>query len=155
MKRFILVPLLCLAASAQAASNGVYEKTVPQALPTVYEEVSKSLEASGFRVIQKVDIGENLSKLAPKLGDQYNLSKLESIQSMIFCNGPAANQISNADPAMLALCPLHITLVSKAGATSALFVRPGQVAAGSPAAKAAQDLEDKVIKAIETGLDGK
>ena len=72
---------------------------------------------------------------------------------MVFCNGPFAIKISNADPAMLALCPLHLTFTQKAGRVSVLFVRPGVVALGSKAEASAKELEEKVIKTIENGLN--
>jgi len=56
---------------------------------------------------------------------------------------------------MLATCPLHATLTHKDGVTTILFVRPGVVAQGSPAAKAAQDLENATIKALEAGINAK
>ncbi|MHB1590560.1 MAG: hypothetical protein ACYCTW_03375 [Sulfuricella sp.] len=62
-------------------------------------------------------------------------------------------KISNADPAMLALCPLHLTLTQKAVRVSVLFVRPGVIAQGSNAEAPAKELEEKVIKTIESGLN--
>jgi len=56
---------------------------------------------------------------------------------------------------MLALCPLHATLTNKDGVTTVLFVRPSAVAQGSPAAKAALDLENATIKALEAGINAK
>lgn len=82
-----------------------------------------------------------------------NLNQLEGIQSMVFCNGPLAVKISNADPAMLALCPLHLTLTQKAGQVTLLFARPGVIAQGSKAEAPAKELEEKVIKTIESGLN--
>ncbi|MGD8407908.1 MAG: DUF302 domain-containing protein, partial [Thiohalophilus sp.] len=79
----------------------------------------------------------------------YNRNKLEEIRSMVFCNAWYANQISNADPELLALCPLHLTLIHKKGMTTILFVRPSQVAADSPAKKVATELENDVINTIE------
>lgn len=78
---------------------------------------------------------------------------LEGIKSMVFCNGALAIKISNADPTMLALCPLHLTLTQKAGRVSVLFVRPGVIAQGSKAEAPVKELEEKVIKAIESGLN--
>ena len=60
--------------------------------------------------------------------------------------------MSNADPQMLALCPLHISLVYKEGVTRILFVRPSLVATGSPAEKIALELEQDVIRTIESSL---
>lgn len=155
MKRLLLAATLFAASSAFAASPAVYEKSVHQALDVTYKNVSKALEDHGFRVVFEVNIGENLSKLADKLGDNYNKNKLAGIKSLVFCNGKFANQISNLDPSMLALCPLHATLTNKDGVTTVLFVRPSAVAQGSPAAKAALDLENATIKALEAGINAK
>jgi len=155
MKRLILAATLFVAGSAFAGSPAVYEKSVNQALDVTYSNVNKALEDNGFRVVFEVDIGENLSKIAGKLGDNYNKNKLSGIKSIVFCNGKFANQISNLDPSMLAICPLHATLTHKDGVTTVLFVRPSAVAQGSPAAKAALDLENASIKALEAGLNAK
>lgn len=155
MKRILVAVTLFAASTAFAASPAVYEKSVNQALDVTYNNVSKALEDNGFHVVFEVDIAENLSKNASKFGANYNKNKLTGIKSLIFCNGKFANQISNLDPGMLALCPLHATLAHKDGVTTVLFVRPGVVAQGSPAAKAAQDLENATIKALEAGINAK
>ena len=99
------------------------------------------------------NIGKNLSGFAERWGDQYNRSKLSAIRSMVFCNGWYANQVSNKDPSMLALCPLHMTLIEKDGNTTALFVRPTVIAADSPAKGILSELESEVISAIKAGMD--
>ena len=71
---------------------------------------------------------------------------------MVFCNGWYANQVSNADPDMLALCPLHITLVEQGGSTRILFVKPSAVAQGSEAEALAGELEQAVADAIAAAL---
>lgn len=124
-------------------------------MDTVYHSVYKSLEDNGFYVVFEPDIGKNLSNFADKWGKDYNRNKLESIRSMVFCNGWYANLMSNADPSMLSLCPLHVTLIQKSGKTTVLFVKPTSVAKGSKAEKVAQELESEVIKAIESGLNVK
>ena len=155
MKRLLLAATIFVASSAIAGSPAVYEKSINQPLDVTYKNVKKALDDNGFFVVFEVDIGENLAKNAKKFGDNYNKSKLEGIKSLVFCNGKFANQISNLDPGMMAMCPLHATLMHKDGVTSVLFVRPGVVAQGSPAAKAAQDLEDATIKALEAGINAK
>jgi len=152
MKTLCTALLLLFSVAAQAATPGVYQKSVQQPLDKVYSNVYKSLEAEGFYVVFEPDIGGNLAKMADKWGKDYNQNKLEAIKSMVFCSGWHANRIGNDDPALLALCPLHITLTHKAGTTAVLFVRPGHVAKGSKAAKSAAALEKEVIKAIEAGL---
>ena len=155
MKSALILLFALLSANALAESPTVYEKSVDQSLETAYPRIYKALESNGFKVVYEIDMLENLTKFAAKNAvKDFNLNQLEGIKSMVFCNGPLAVKIGNADPTMLALCPLHLTLTQKAGRVSVLFARPGFVAQGSKAEAPAKELEEKVIKAIESGLNG-
>ena len=155
MKSALILLFALLSANALAGSPTVYEKSVDQNLETAYPRIYKALESNGFKVVYEVDMLENLTKSSAKNAiKDFNLNQLEGIKSMVFCNGPLAVKISNADPAMLAMCPLHLTLTQKAGRVSVLFVRPSFIAQGSKAETPAKELEEKVIKAIESGLSG-
>lgn len=154
MKSTLIFLFALVSANAFAESPSVYEKTVDQNLDTAYKRVYKALDSNGFKVVFEVDIQENLTKSAAKNGlKDFNLNQLEGTKSMVFCNGPLAIKISNADPTMLALCPLHLTFTQKAGRATVLFVRPSVIAQGSKAETAVKELEGKVIKAIESGLN--
>jgi len=154
MKSTLILLFALVSANALAESPAVYEKSFDQNMETAYPRVYKALENNGFKVVYEIDMQENLTKFAAKNAvKDFNLNKLEGIKSMVFCNGPLAVKISNADPAMLALCPLHLTLTQKAGRVTALFVRPGVLAFGSKAEAPAKELEDKVIQAIESALN--
>jgi len=144
---------MCVVATGSwAVSPMIYEKQVKGPLETTYKQIFNALENNGYYVIFEPNIGKNLSHFKKRWGKDYNTNKLEAIRSMVFCNGWYANQMSNADPQMLALCPLHISLVHKEGKTRILFVRPSLVATGSPAEKVALELEQDVIRTIEGGL---
>lgn len=150
---YVLLLMCCMSLGpAQAASPYVYEGKVQEQLEPVYKRLFTALENNGYYVVFEPNIGKNLSHFAKRWGDDYNKNKLEAIRSMVFCNGWYANQVSNADPAMLALCPLHISVVHKEGTTWVYFVRPGKVAAGSPAETIAQEIEQDVIRTIEGAL---
>ena len=154
MKSTLILLFALVSANALAESPAIYEKTFDQNLETAYPRVLKALESNGFKVVYEIDMQENLAKFSAKNAvKDFNLNKLEGIKSMVFCNGPLAVKISNADPAMLALCPLHLTLTQKAGRVTVLFVRPGVIAQGSKAEASAKELEEKVIKTIEIGLN--
>ena len=154
MKSALILLSALVSFNAFAESPAVYEKSFDQNLDTAYKRVYKALEGNGFKVVFEVDIQENLTKFAAKNAvKDFNLNKLEGIKSMVFCNGPLAVKISNADPAMLALCPLHLTLTQKAGRSTVLFVRPGVLALGSKAEAPAKELEEKVIHTIESALN--
>ena len=139
-------------AAATATESRVYKKTVKADFTETYKKVFTSLENNGYFVLIEPNIGKNLSNYEQRWGKNYNKNELEAIRSLVFCNGWYANEISNLDPDMLALCPLHITLTHKKGITAILFVRPSQVAANSPAKDIAEELEQDVIRAIEQGL---
>lgn len=132
----------------------LYVKKIKSPLNVVYKKVFTSLDNNGYFVVFEPNIGRNLAHFAKRWGNDYNKNKLESIRSMVFCNGWYANKVSNADPNMMALCPLHITLIHKKGVTSILFIRPGRVAFNSPAEDIANELEQDVIRAIEEALVG-
>jgi uncharacterized protein (DUF302 family) len=139
-------------APATATEPRVYKKTIKADFTETYKKVFSSLENNGYFVIIEPNIGKNLSNYAQRWGKDYNKNGLEAIRSMVFCNAWYANEVSNLDPDMMALCPLHITLTHKQGTTAILFVRPSQVAAHSPAKAIAEELEQDVIRAIEQGF---
>ncbi len=135
---------------AQADSPLVYVKTVSGDFEATYKRVFTVLENNGYFVVFEPNLGKNLANFKNRWGENYNRNKFEEIRSMVFCSGYYANEMSNQDPQMLALCPLHITLTHKAGVTQILFVRPSLVAAGSPAEKTALELEQDVIRTLES-----
>lgn len=135
--------------TAHAAPPAVYQKTVALPLTDTYQKVYDALDNGGFYVAYELDIGENLARFKQQWGDDYNRQQLAGIRSMVFCQGRYANAISNADPTMLALCPLHLTVIEKGGKSTVLFVRPGVVAKGSPALGKSRELEALVIRTVE------
>lgn len=139
--------------SAQAAN--VFQLAVHQPLTQVYDRLYKALEDEGFYVVFEVDLGKNLSRFAEKWGENYNRNQLSAIRSMVFCNGWYANQVSNADPAMLALCPLRLTVIEKEGVSSVLFARPTVIAADSPAKKILLRVENEIISILSKTLSEK
>jgi uncharacterized protein (DUF302 family) len=154
MKAFLqsALPVLCLLFSTAHAASSVFELTVDRPMSEVYDKVYQSLEDARFYVVFEPNIGKNLAGFADRWGDQYNRNKLDSIKSMVFCNGWYANQVSNKDPGMLAFCPLRMTLFEKDGKTTALFARPTVIAADSPARDILTELEFEVIAAIKKGM---
>ncbi|MDH5483667.1 MAG: DUF302 domain-containing protein, partial [Gammaproteobacteria bacterium] len=144
LRKCLVFMLLINASLASAANDAVFKYTVNKSMDLVYADVYKGLENAGFYVVFEADIGANISRFAEKWGDNYNRNQLESIRSMVFCNGWYANAVSNADPDMLALCPLRMSLVEKAGKTSALFARPSVIASGSAAKPLLEKIESEV-----------
>lgn len=149
----VIIFLLSLVVSVAAgAEQTVFRIDSEQPMAKVYPAVYEALEEAKFFVVFEPDIGSNLSQFADRWGDNYNRNELSGIRSMVFCNGWYANQVSNEDPRMLAMCPLRLTVIEKDGRASVLFVRPTHVAAHSPARDVLKEVEDEVIGAIRQGV---
>lgn len=135
-----------------AANSHVKVWQLDGELDSVYDVVYSSLEDKRYFVVFEPNIQKNISRFADKWGENYNRNKLQGIRSMVFCNGWYANAVSNADPDMLALCPLHITLIQREGKTHILFARPTSIAQGSKAEAVAREIEDDVSKALDAAV---
>ena len=149
-----LLGMLVCALPAAAGSPAIYERTAHLPADTAYTQLYEALESSGFYVIFEPDMGKSLAGMAEKLGADYNRNQLTTMRSLVFCNPRATNGIANADPALLALCPLHVTLTHKAGVSTVYFVRPSAIAAGSPGEAQAKKLEADIVKVIESVMHG-
>ena len=136
--------------NAYANESKVYKHNINAPMEKVYPLVYESLEKARFYVVFEPNISKNLQRFSEKWGDNYNQNKLTSIRSMVFCNGWYANAVSNADPDMLALCPLRIGLYEKKGKTTVVFAKPTVIAEHSPALKVLKEVEIEIIKAIES-----
>lgn len=151
-KLFILLLLTFAAGLTRAAPAGVFRADAQAPMSKTYPAVHQAVEAARFWVVFEADIGRNLAGFADKWGADYNRNGLSGIRSMVVCNGWYANAVSNADPDLLALCPLRVNLVEKDGVTRVLFARPSVIAAGSPGEKVAKEIEDILIDAIRAGI---
>jgi len=149
---FWAISLFWLSQLAVADSN-VLVWDIDKDLEASYTSVYKALEKNRFFVVFEPNIQRNLSGFAERWGDNYNRNKLEGIRAMVFCNVWYTNEISNADPDMLAMCPLHLTLIQQQGSTRVLFVRPSVVAADSDALAIAKELEQDVSKAMDEAVN--
>jgi uncharacterized protein (DUF302 family) len=154
-RSFLFFVSILFSCTTLAANPAVFEKSAKLPLARVVKAVTQKLDDAGYSVVDELPISENLRGMAKKWGEDYNRNRLEGITSLVFCSGWYVNQVSNLDPTLLGLCPLHLTLTHRAGVTTALFNRPTTLAHGSPAEKVLKEVEDEVIQAIEAALDGK
>lgn len=152
----LVLALFCaagLAAPALAANPAVYEKSVRMPLAQAVKAMSAQLDQTGFSVVNELHVSKSIARLAGSWGDEYNRNHLEGITALVFCSASYANKVSNLDPTLLGICPLHLTLIHKAGVTTVLFNRPTFIASGSPALGVLRDLEDEVTTAIDSALE--
>ena len=133
-------------------ADGVYKLSVNQKRDVVYKKLLQSLDENHLVVVSEINILQKFKKVGlPKMfGDEFNTNNLTAIKAIIACNGYFGNYISNADSAMLALCPIRITVIERNGKTMILYVKPTAVSGNSKANKIIQKLENKVISSINS-----
>lgn len=150
LRRLALCLLLVLPTVAAAAGDGpIYSKRVDAGFDGAYRATHDALEAARFWVISEAHISDNLARFKDKWGEDYNRSGLDVIRSLSICNPWYTNQVANHDPAMLALCPFSVTIVSRGDTSTIFFARPTAMAADSPALEVLEEAEAEIIGAIE------
>lgn len=152
MKQFLSILILCLLSKFAFASSAVYEKTANMGLDDTFNAVYHELEQRNFYVIFEANIAKNLARFKEKWAENYNRNNLGGIRSMVFCNASYANKVSNVDPSMLALCPLHLTIIERSSEAHILFVKPSFVGQGSAALPLLEEIENTVIEAINAAI---
>jgi hypothetical protein len=147
---FVVMSLLL--GVVRAELPGVLHWQVEQDLDTVYHNVYNALEENKYFVIFEANIGANLARFSEQWGEAYNRSQLRGIRSMVICNPWYTNEVSNQDPDMLVLCPLHLSLYQKDGITHVGFTRPTHVGEGSDAMPLLKEIETVLSNAVEQAI---
>ncbi|MDX2455904.1 MAG: DUF302 domain-containing protein [Gammaproteobacteria bacterium] len=151
-KTAVFLMLGLLLGVCQAELPGVRHWTLEENMETAYKNIYRSLEDSNLFVIFEPNIGKNLAGFSGLWGANYNRNHLQGIRSMVFCSAWYTNEISNIDPQLLALCPMHITFYRQDNITHIVFVRPVHVGQRSAAAGLLEGLEAKLSAAVEAGI---
>lgn len=149
----VLVLSWCWAPLVYADEPRVYVAEAKAVLETTYQAVHEALEEARFWVVFEADMGAQMARFADTWGDDYNRQGLEGIRTMVACNAWWTNRVANADPDMLAFCPLRVALTHKGGVTRIMFERPTLMAAGSPALPVMQEIEDELKAAVDSAVD--
>ncbi|MGV6852924.1 MAG: DUF302 domain-containing protein [bacterium] len=144
--------IIFFALSGHSIAQNVFKKSADIPIDQAYTQVSSALGENNFWVVDEINIGKSLARFEEKWGDDYNQQKLKGIRVMLACNGWYANQVSNKDPDMLALCPVRITVYQKENTSTVVFARPSVIAADSPALPVIKEVEAIIIKSINEGL---
>lgn len=149
---FALATLLPMIAGADAA--GVVSLRTPLQVDAAYDRVYKGLEAERFWVLLETDTGEQMARNADKWGVDYNRNKLGAVRAMVFGNIEWTNAIANADPTLLALCPLQLTIFERDGAIYVVVPRLSAIAKGGTGEARAMELDAEIRRILEKSLGG-
>lgn len=152
---FTCLPLLAPPAEADDPTDnpgGVYSRSTSLPLDQAYTRVYEALEAERFWVVFEANMGSRMAKMRERWGDDYNRNGLAGVRSMVFCNIDWTHRIANADPKLLALCPLHLSVYEQNGHSFVVMPRPSAIAVGSPGAATAEELESQLTGIINAAL---
>jgi hypothetical protein len=144
--------MILLSPGLLATPPGILRLEARAPMGVTYEAVYAALEEARFWVVFEADLGTNLATFAARWGEELNRNALGGIRSIVVCNAWYANQAGNADPDLLALCPLRVNLVEKDGVTRVLFARPTVTAAGSPGIAVVEEVEGAIEAALLAGV---
>jgi len=144
---------LLMTFTAAADDRAVFVAESGAGMQETYQAVYQALENARFWVVFEADIGAQMTNFAEQWGEDYNRNGLEGIRTMVACNAWWTNRVANADPQMLAFCPLRVALTHKAGITRVMFERPTLMAADSPALPVMQEIEQELTAAIDAAVD--
>jgi hypothetical protein len=144
MKHWLAGLLLVAPTLTFAGPAGVYSLTTKEPADQVYDRVQQALEGGKFWVVFEADMGSRMEQFAADWGAEYNTNRLTYIKSMVFCSLRWTNRLANADPDLLALCPLHLTIYTRDGQTNVVWPDLSAIAEGSAGAESAQALDQEV-----------
>lgn len=148
MKKICLVVLM----SVGLWANSVFTHTLDRPMEEVYRELLEKFAQAHLVVVSEINILQKFKDvgLPKKFGENFNTNELTGIRAIIACNGWFGNEVANADPEMMAFCPIRVTLIEKDGKTTLMFVRPGVAPKETKAYGVLLKLEDKVISTIKS-----
>ena len=151
-KRLLFLLLLIFPLTVLAEAPAILRLDAKAPMERTYQAVFAALEEARFWVVFEADLGASMAGFSERWGEDLNRNALDGIRSIVVCNAWYANQVSNADPDLLALCPLRVNLVEKDGITRVLFARPTVIAAGSPGIAVIEEIEQVSATALRAGV---
>jgi hypothetical protein len=151
-KRLLFLLLMIFPLTVLAEAPAILRLDAKAPMEATYKAVSAALEEARFWVVFEADLGASMAGFSERWGEDLNRNALDGIRSIVVCNAWYANQVSNADPDLLALCPLRVNLVEKDGITRVLFARPTVIAAGSPGIAVIEEIEQVIATALRAGV---
>ncbi len=132
----------------------IYKINIESEFDPLYDRAYKSLEDSNFYVVRELNIGATMKKNKARWGDDYNKNGFEEVRTLVLCNPWYANEVLNLDPELIALCPLAVAFLHKAGSTTIIYGRRAPIAEASAAHDILNEVDSIIITAIKKAAMG-
>ena len=148
--RIIAAAALVLAVSS-AASESVYTKVIDENYDSYMPKFKIALKANHMNVVSELDLMERFSKVkgAEKYRGGFEKQGITKVTSLVTCIGLVGLQVAAAEPDMMALCPVRITVMAKGDKTVVTFIRNQYVAKGTAVEDTVARLDNAIIDTVE------
>ena len=150
----LIIIMLMLSSTHLCASN-IYQKNVDLPIEKYYPKLKAAIQSNHMNILYELDLLEKFKKsgYVEKFGEDFNRNHLKSVKTLLLCNGYVGNQISNIDPDMMALCPIRLTLISKASGTKVVFMKSSHLARSKKIKQLLATLDEILIHTIDLTVD--
>ena len=152
MKRFVLILMFF---SNILFANEIYTKEIDLPIEKYYPKLQEAIKTNHMNILYELNLLEKFKKAgyAKRFGKDFNKNHLKAVKTVLICNGYVGNLISNIDPDMMTLCPLRLTLISRAWGTKVVFLKSSHLAASKKVKQLLSTLDDILIHTINLTVD--
>lgn len=154
MKKIMTAVLFTLL-SANLFASEFYTKVVYDSFESYYPKLLKAIKDNHMNVLYEMDLIKQFKDkgYAEKFGKDFNKNNLESVKTLLICNGYVGNQISNIDPTMMALCPIRLTIIQENKKLIVTFLRHDSIETSSEVKNLLTALDKILINTIDLTTD--
>lgn len=149
MKAFIVTLFLLFGANLFASE--FYSKVVHESFDSYYPKLKAAIKKNHMNIIYELDLIKQFKDkgYSEKFGSEFNKNKLDGVKTLLICNGYVGNQISNLNPAMMALCPIRLTIIQDSRKLTVTFLRHDSINAPQEVKSLLTTLDTILINTIE------
>lgn len=141
--------------STLLSATHIYEKEIDLPIEKYYPKLKAAIQANHMNILYELNLLDRFRKsgYAEKFGEEFNRNHLKSVKTLFLCNGYVGNQVSNIDPSMMVLCPLRLTLISRASGTKVVFIKSSHLATSKKVKRLLSTLDEILMHTIDLTLD--
>lgn len=134
---------------AAAQASAFFVESVPMAMPAAQKAVMQALGSHHFKVVMKLDI-LHLIAAKQKMLHVPNFDKpgFSDVRALVFCNPFLFSGLLNHAWTTASICPLSVTLYSKASKTTVVFPKRSVYTKATGARAVGRKIDDMVITSL-------
>ncbi len=136
---------------AVAQASAFFVETVPMAMPAAQKAVIRALSSHHFKVVMKLDILHLIAAKQKILHvPDFNKPGFTDVRALVFCNPFLFSGLLNHAWKAASVCPLNVTLYSKAAKTTVVFPKRSVYTRSTAARAVGRKIDRMVIDTLRT-----